>query len=310
MKKILIKPQSTRSTQRKLYFYSFKALYSYMLCFKYRFSVFSVFSVVILILLFSLCLAGCERREAHIILAGSTSVQPYAEVLDEEFILLYPDSAIDIQGGGSSAGITAVQSGTADIGMSSRSLTDKEESLWSCEIAKDGLAIIVHPLNPVQKLTLGEICDIYSAKITDWSELGGTNAKIHIIAREEGSGTRSAFESLVMTNSQITAKAIVQDSNGSVRQLVSGDKNSIGFISLGLVDHTVKAMPLNGVAPTRENVINGSYSLWRPFLFVTEKEPLGSVKQFIDFILSEEGQQILVNEGLINGSDAVSGFGN
>jgi phosphate transport system substrate-binding protein len=231
-------------------------------------------------------------------------VQPYAEVLAEDYALLFPEKIIDIQGGGSSAGITAARSGTADIGMSSRALTDKEMDLWSCEIAKDGLAIIVHPDNPVNDLTLGQICGIYTGKITGWDELGGGKAKIHKIAREEGSGTRSAFESLVMGKEQISPKAIVQDSNGAVRQLVSSDRNSIGFISLGLVDHTVKALLLDGIAPVRENVINNSYGLYRPFILVTENEPSGLVRQFIDFVLSKEGQQILVHEGLVHGHDA------
>ena len=248
-------------------------------------------------------ISACDRNEAAIIIAGSTSVQPYAEVLAEEYALLHPESAIDIQGGGSSAGITAAQSGTASIGMSSRELTEKEQSLWSCEIAKDGLAIIVHPRNPVNNLTLEQVCDIYAAKITNWSQLGGTKTNIHIITREEGSGTRSAFEGLVMGKEEINPKAIVQDSNGAVRQLVSGDINSIGFISLGLVDQTLKALSLNGVEPTRENVINDSYSLYRPFLFVANSEPTGLVRHFIDFTLSEEGQKILEHEGLISGAD-------
>ncbi|MCL2319798.1 MAG: phosphate ABC transporter substrate-binding protein [Treponema sp.] len=233
------------------------------------------------------------------IVAGSTSVQPFAEVLAEEYALLHPESIIDIQGGGSSAGITAAESGTADIGMSSRSLTAEEQGLWSCEIAKDGLAVIVHPGNPVRGLTLGEVRDIYAGKITDWSGVGGGKAKIHLITREEGSGTRSAFESLVMGKGEISPRAIVQDSNGTVRQLVSSDKNSIGFISLGLVDKTVKALALDGAGPSRDNVINGSYRLYRPFLLVAKSEPRGQAKEFIDFTLSDEGRKILANEGLI-----------
>lgn len=260
---------------------------------------------IIMLLISVTALSGCRgRNNAMIIVAGSTSVQPYAEVLAEDYALLSPEIEVDIQGGGSSAGITAAVSCTADIGMSSRSLTDKEKDLWSCEIAKDGLAIIIHPNNPVQNLTIKQVCDIYTAKITNWSELGGVNAKIHVITREEGSGTRSAFESLVMGKAEINPKAIVQDSNGAVRQLVSDDVDSIGFISLGLADHSVKAIQLDGIAPTRENVIDGNYSLFRPFLFVAKSIPEGSAKQFVDFVLSEEGQNILVHEGLIQGADA------
>ena len=252
-----------------------------------------------MVLLTALASACNARSKTDIIIAGSTSVQPYAEVLAEEYALLFPGNEIDIQGGGSSAGITAAESGTADIGMSSRHLKESEQELWSVEIAKDGLAVIVNPKNPILNLTLEQVSDIYSGKITNWNELGGSDHKIHIITREDGSGTRSAFEELVMGESRITPKAIVQDSNGAVRLLVSGDRYAIGFISLGLVDSTVKAIGLNGVAPTRENVMGGSYSLFRPFLFVCLGPPEGEVKQFIDFTLSREGQQLLMHEGLI-----------
>jgi len=184
--------------------------------------------------------------------------------------------------------------------MSSRALNDQEQALWSAEIAKDGLAVIVHPSNPIHGLTLEQVRDIYTTQISDWSEVGGSNAKVHMIAREEGSGTRSAFESLVMGKDLITPKAIVQDSNGAVRQLVSDDPNSVGFISLGLVDRTVKALELNGVAPSRRNVVNGSYSLYRPFLLVMNSQPTDAAKEFIDYVLSLEGQQWLIEEGLVS----------
>jgi len=239
------------------------------------------------------------RSGSSVIITGSTSVQPYAEILSEEFAHLYPDSEIDVLGGGSSAGIQAVESGTADIGMSSRALKDSEKGLWSVEIAKDGLAIIVHPRNPLTDLSIEQLRSIYAGDITNWKDVGGEDAKIHTITREEGSGTRSAFEDLVMEGERITPKAIVQDSNGSVRQLIAGDRNSIGFISLGLVDDTVKAVGLGGVAPTWDNIINGSYSLFRPFLYVAGEEPAGEAGRFIEFTLSAEGQKLLIDEGLI-----------
>jgi len=256
-------------------------------------------AALILTLLVSMSLACNNKSDSRIVIAGSTSVQPYAELLAEEFELLYPDDEIDIQGGGSSAGITAAETGAADIGMSSRALKEAEQGLWSIEIAKDGLAVIVNPENPVGNLTLEQVRNIYAAEIISWDELGGKNAKIHIITREEGSGTRSAFEDLVMGELRITPRAIVQASNGSVRQLVADDPDSIGFISLGLVDQTVKAIQLDGVAATSENVALGNYSLYRPFLFVAKAEPTGLAMQFIDFILSHEGQRLMIDEGLI-----------
>jgi phosphate transport system substrate-binding protein len=187
--------------------------------------------------------------------------------------------------------------------MSSRELKDDEKSLWDVEIARDGLAVIVHPSNPIQNLTLNQIRDIYTTAVSNWSQLGGPESKIHVITRENGSGTRAAFESLVMGNAELTPRAIVQDSNGAVRQLVADDPSAIGFISLGLVNETVKALELGGVAATRENAINGSYGLSRPFLFITRGQPTGQTKQFIDFTLSAEGQKLLATEGLIPSSE-------
>lgn len=255
--------------------------------------------VVILVLSMSMMSACSRAPGSAMIVAGSTSVQPYAELLAEEYMFLNPDSEIDIQGGGSSAGITAAQTRSAEIGMSSRALKDEEKSLWYIEIARDGLALIVNPKNPIQNLTSDQIRDIYSAAISDWSQLGGSKSKIHIIAREEGSGTRSAFTELLMGKAEITPKAIVQDSNGAVRQLVADDPNAIGFISLGLVNDEVKALHIDDINATRENIMNGSYSLSRPFLFVSNGEPSGLAKKFIDFTLSLEGQELLGNEGLI-----------
>ncbi len=256
-------------------------------------------SIVILTILMSMMSACSQESGSATIVAGSTSVQPYAEVLAEEYMILNLDSEIDIQGGGSSAGITAAQTQSADIGMSSRALKDEEKGLWNIEIARDGLVLIVNPKNPLENLALDQIRDIYTGIITDWSQVGGSTANIHLITREEGSGTRSAFTELVMGEAEITPKAIVQDSNGSVMQLVAGDPNAIGFISLGLVNDEVKALHLDGIEATAENIMNDSYKLSRPFLFVTKDEPTGLTKSFIDFTLSLEGQELLSKEGLI-----------
>jgi len=251
-------------------------------------------------------ITACDRQsETQVIVSGSTSVQPYVEILAEEYMQQHSGLEIDVQGGGSSAGIKAVEAGIADIGMSSRALKEDEQHLWSMEFAIDGLAMIVHPQNPVNNLTLNQIRDIYSGRITNWKQVGGSDAPIHLIAREEGSGTRSAFEDLVMGKDRITPRSIVQSSNGAVRQLVSGDKNAIGFISLGIVDDTVKAIRLDGVEATAENILNGSYSLYRYFLFIAKEKPHGLAAQFIDYVLSPQGMEHLIREGLIpvtNGS--------
>ncbi|MCL2071497.1 MAG: phosphate ABC transporter substrate-binding protein [Oscillospiraceae bacterium] len=246
--------------------------------------------------------------KSHVVVAGSTSVQPYMEVLAEEYVKFYPDSAVDVQGGGSSAGISAVGSGIADIGMSSRSLSESEVELYQfTTIAKDGLALIVHPENPVDNLTLEQIRDIYTGEITDWSQVSDQfEGDIFPITREEGSGTRSFFEEFVMDGQRITSKAIVQSTNGTIRTLVSGNargnKQAIGFISLGVLElpgqNPVKGLQIGGVAPTTENLANGSYELFRPFLVVVGEEREEST-HFIDFILSDTGQGLLEARGLV-----------
>ena len=266
---------------------------------KKLYSLAGIISLIIMMIILSGCSIG--GSEAFVI-AGSTSVQPYVEILAEEYAILNPEIIIDVQGGGSSAGITAVESNTADLGMSSRNLKESEGHLWSIEITKDGLAIIVNPDNPIENLTLEQLRGIYAADIINWGQLGGPDAKIHIITREEGSGTRSAFEEMVMGDRQVNPRAIVQDSNGAVRQLVADDPNSIGFISLGLVEigqRPVKALRIDGEEATSKNIISGSYTLFRSFLFVAKTKPTGPMMQFIDYIRSPEGQLLLEEEGLI-----------
>ena len=210
----------------------------------FRFS----FICCLFISLFSLTfLTGCARNANSVIVAGSTSVQPFAEVLAQEFMTLHPGVSIDVQGGGSAAGIMATQSGTTDIGMSSRNLQGSETSLWSVEIARDGL-----PSSSILKIRLptllcSRFADIYDGKTTNWDQIGGKKSEIDVFTREDGSGTRSSFESLVMGTNQIMARAMVENSNGAIRQLVADDPGAIGFISLGLVDKTVKAVDLDGI---------------------------------------------------------------
>ena len=262
----------------------------------FRFS----FIFCIFISLFSLTLlTACGRNADSVVIAGSTSVQPFAEVLAQDYMASHPGVSIDVQGGGSAAGIMATQSGTTDIGMSSRNLQGSETSRWSIEIARDGIAIIINPKNPITDLTLQQIADINDGKTTYWDQIGGKKGEIDVFTREDGSGTRSSFESLVMGKSQIMARAMVENSNGAIRQLVADDPAAVGYISLGLVDSTVKALDLGGIVPSRAHVVDGTYNLSRPFLFLSLKTPTGLVKDFIDFTMSAEGQKILYDQGLI-----------
>lgn len=249
-------------------------------------------------------LPGCARRgdkaAGSITLAGSTSVQPFAEMLAEECARKYPDRPpVNVQGGGSSAGARAALSGTAHIGMLSREPAESEKELEPTVIAIDALALIVHRDNNVVDLTKEQIRGIFSGRITDWGELGGTPGPIHVISREEGSGTRGAFDELIMGGEDVMARAIVQDSNGAVRETVAGDPRAIGYVSLGLVDDRVRAVKVDGVEASVESVRSREYILVRPFLFVVKGDPTPEAKEFLDFVLSEEGQRILSEEGLV-----------
>jgi phosphate transport system substrate-binding protein len=242
---------------------------------------------------------GCQRSKAGITVAGSTSVEPFAELLAEEYMSGHSDSHIYVQGGGSTAGIEATINGVANIGMSSRSLTDDEKKLYAVTIAKDAIAIIVHPSNPIGNLLLDQIRHVFSGKIANWKELGGPNHPIDIVTREEGSGTRESFQRFVMGKEDISLGALVQDSNGAVRQVISSDPNAIGYISLGLVNEQVKALRISAVEPNLTNVYNGKYTLVRPFLFVFSGEPAGEAKSFLEFVLGPSAQKLLLKEGLV-----------
>jgi phosphate transport system substrate-binding protein len=257
------------------------------------------FEGIISILLVTLCVVGCQRSKAGSTVAGSTSVEPFAELLAEEYMILHPKSRIYVQGGGSTAGIEAVMSRAANIGMSSRPLTGQEKHLYSVTIAKDAIAIILHPRNPIQDLPFDQIREVFSGKIRNWKELGGPYHPIYLVTREEGSGTREAFQKFVMGKEDISLDALVQDSNGAVRQVVASNPSAIGYISLGLVNNQVKALKISGVEPNLTNIDNGLYTLVRPFLFVFNEEPVGEAKLFLEFVLSPWAQKLLLKEGLI-----------
>ena len=248
-----------------------------------------------------LFLVGCHRPQGGICIVGSTSVQPFAEALAEEFMAGHSGEKIFIQGGGSTAGIHAVLTGAAQVGMSSRKLEEGEKGLISVPVIYDAIAVIVHRSNPLDGLSLEQIRKIYAGKITRWKEVGGPDRPITVVTREEGSGTRETFQNLVMgKNEEISLAALVQDSNGAIRQVVADDPQAIGFISLGLVNDRVKALKIDGAEPTVENVRARRYRIVRPFLFVFKSTPQGTAKEFLDYVLSPKGQKLLMQEGLVS----------
>jgi phosphate transport system substrate-binding protein len=242
---------------------------------------------------------GFGHKKKTVTLAGSTSIMPFTEKLAEHFMIDHPEFVINVQGGGSTAGIQACLNKTIEIGMSSRQLKQEETILNEILICYDGISVVVHPRNPVSALTLEQIRGIFSGRIRNWKELGWIDRKIDAVTREEGSGTRGSFEELVMKNEEIYDGIMVQDSNGSVKEVVATDPYAIGYISLGLVDNRVRALSINGIYASVENIKTKKYKIVRPFLFLTYGDINDNVKIFINFVISKDGQNILKKEGLI-----------
>ena len=235
-------------------------------------------------------------------ISGSTSVGPLMEKIQEKYEEENNNVTLEIQQNGSGAGIKDVISGISEIGMSSRELKDEEKtSVQGTTVAYDGIALLVNTENPVSNISLEDVKKIYTGEITNWKELGGDDSPIVVVSREEGSGTRDAFQEIVGYKSEeLTKDATISDGSGAVKTTVAGNKNAIGFASFEYIDNTVKALNVNDVEPTAENVKAGDYKISRPFILVTKEDSLTENGQkLIDFVLSTEGQQIVEENKLI-----------
>ena len=236
-------------------------------------------------------------------MVGSTSMEKLANALSEAFMEEYPDVTVTAEFVGSGAGIEAVTNGTADIGNSSRSLKDEEKAAGVVEnvVAIDGIAVCVDPVNEVADLTKEQLTNIYNGTITNWKEVGGADEPIIVIGREAGSGTRGAFEELV--DLQDACKyANELDSTGAVIAKVASTPGAIGYASLDALDDSVKALSLEGVEATAENIKAGNYFLSRPFVMATKgeiSEQNDLVQAWFDYVMGDEGQQIASEVGLI-----------
>ncbi len=237
-------------------------------------------------------------------IAGSTTVQPLAEALAEAYTAMNPDVTIEVQGGGSSVGVTSAGEGTVDIGNASRNVKESEfetfPELQVHTIAFDGIAIVTHPDMELPSLTIEQVQQIFAGEITNYSDVGGPDAEIVVVSREEGSGTRAAFEELVMehndSEAQITETALLQQSNGQVRTTVAETPNTIAYLSFGFLDESVNSVAIDGVEPSVANVKNGSYSIFRPLNMLTNGDPGDLAQAFLDFILSADGQAIVAED--------------
>ena len=236
-------------------------------------------------------------------LAGSTSMQKVADALAEGFMEKYPNTTVQVEYTGAGAGIESLIAGTTDIGDASRSLTDDETSQGAVEnvIAIDGIAVIVNTANTLTDISSEDLAKVYTGEITNWSELGGEDEAIVVIGREDGSGTRSAFEELLDIEEQCDY-AQELDSTGSVLATVASTEGAIGYVSLDVVDDTVIALQLDSVDASEEEILAGNYALSRPFVMATMgeiSEQSDLVQTWFAYVESEEGQEIISGLGLI-----------
>lgn len=260
-------------------------------------------------LLLSTTLFSTPLWAKQISVSGSTSVARIMDVLAEDFNHAHPDSDVTVQGIGSTAGISLVKQGIVPIGMSSRYLVESEitdDDLAVDTIALDGLAVVVNQSNPVTNVTREQLYDIYQGKITNWKQLGGPDQKIAVVTREASSGSRYSFEHLLgLTRiinkhevSDINPQNLVVNSNSMVKTLVHHNKQAIGFISIGSVDFSVKAIQFDNVEANSQNVANGDYELSRPFLVIFHPNKLDKDAQaFVDFLKSDAAKKRIQEYG-------------
>ena len=242
-----------------------------------------------------------EGDTAKITISGSTSVGPTMDVLAEAY-QKNNDVKIEVQQPGSSAGIKNTIDGTSDLGMSSRDLKGEETAdVEGTQIAIDGIAVVTNTANKVKDLTVNQVKDIFTGKITNWKEVGGEDAPIVVISREEGSGTRDGFQDILgFESEELTKDATISDGSGNVKSTVEGNENAIAYISFGYLDDTLNDLKIDGVEANDDNVVAGKYPISRPFLVVNKKDAMtDNAKAFVDFIMSEEGQNIIAEEGFI-----------
>ncbi len=248
-----------------------------------------------------------QAGEGQLVVQGSTTVLPIAQAAAEVFMQNNSQANISVRGGGSGTGIAALIEGTCDIATASRPMKVKEILLCQKKgispvphiVAMDGIAVIVHSSNPVQGLNIEQIKDIYTGEITNWKELGGNDLKIVVISRDSASGTFETFSEIVLGGQKVKPEALAQASNNTVATIVATTKGAIGYVGLGYISNTVKALQVNGVIPEQETVVSGKYPISRPLYMYTDGAPQGVAKDFLEFICSDEGQKIVEEQGFV-----------
>ena len=240
--------------------------------------------------------------EGTISIAGGTAHIPVMNDAAKNISTFNPKIRITVEGGGTGIGVQKAGEGLVDIGNTGRALSEEEVAkygLKSYAFAVDGVAVVVHPENPVAALTAEQVRDIFAGKITNWKDVGGKDAPVHLFSRDEASGTREVFWDKLLKKGPVAVSANIVQSNGAMKVAVSQDKSAVGYVGIGHIDHTVKAPTLDGVVPSQENAMNGSYPVVRKLYMNTKGEPSRLVKAFIDYVLSAEGAEIIKKHGYI-----------
>lgn len=261
--------------------------------------------IILIIIVLGILLFNPTDNYERLDIAGSTSVQPVVEALSEKFTELHANDTtsqikINVQGGGSGLGIRSVNQGIVDIGTSSKELTPEEaKGLTLITLGYEGIVIVVNKENKVSDLSMEQLRGIYNGSIRNWKEVGGKDLEIHVVSREDGSGTRDAFESLVLNNTKTYSKAIIQSSTESVKQAVVSDPGAIGYVSLAHMSDNVNSVSVEGIYASDATILDGTYKLQRAFILLIKGKPTGYVKEFLDFINSTEGQKVIEEEKIV-----------
>ena len=249
-----------------------------------------------------------EQISGKLIITGSSTIAPLVSEIAKRFEAQHSDVRIDVQMGGSSRGVADVRQGISNIGMVSRNLKESEQDILAFPIALDGITMIVHKSNPIEELTNEQIAGIYTGEITNWKQVGGKDARITVVSKAEGRGTLDLFlNHFQLKNSAIKPQVIIGDNEQAIKT-VSGNKNSIAFVSVGTAGYDssigipIKLLPLNGVAASTENIQNGTFPMSRKLHLITNSPPEGLVKAFIEYANSNEVVDIIEEQYFVTKS--------
>lgn len=258
------------------------------------------------------CVHGCSQSEANasadkLTLTGASTISPLAITLGKRLEAQNPQIRVDVHTGGSTRGLVDTQQGLADIGMVSRELTDQEQvTLNSFLIALDGISVIVHADNPITGMTKAQIQDVYTNKINNWQELGGEDAAITVVHKAEGHSTLDLFlQYLDVNNTDIQADVIIGDNQQGIKT-ITGNPHAIGYVSIGSAEYDarhgapLKLLALDGVAPSVDNIANGTFPLMRELNLITAGKPMPLAQQFIDFALADENHDLIQKQGFVS----------